>query len=239
MIYLKDIQKRVEKEKIKFYKVGLTPDVITTGNDFFNMDNFIEFLHSQKVSAVFGCECFDNVNDYLITEDIIEETLGKYFAEEMQDVIFDDIKKYNEEISEIDFSIPFAFIVACLYEGQYFFVRIKNDRNFDENSLIDPEEKLQEIVVNNQNNIYKKREAGKEITQRLKRELKEKIANDEEFLLCTNKQLRFNYIRNLVTNKLDEHFAPLKRLWISDAPRGIYQDPVDLVELIWREINQK
>ena len=239
MIYLKDIQKRIEKEKINFYKVDLTVDVLTSGNNFLNIDNFIEFVRLQKINVVFGCECFDDAESYLITEELVEETLGNYYAEEMQDIILNDIKEYNKKIREIDFNIPFAFIVACLYEGQYFFVRIKNDRDSNENCLAEPVEKLQEIVANNENDIHKKREEKNKVIECLKRELKEKIMNDNEFLLCTNKHLRFNYIRNLVTNKLDEHFAPLRRLWISDTPKGIFQDPVDFIEITWKEINQK
>lgn len=46
-----------------------------------------------------------------------------------------------------------------------------------------------------------------------------------------------NYIKDLLTNRLDEHFEPLRKLWIAETVRGIYQDPIDFVELIWREIN--
>lgn len=235
---LKDIQKRIEKEKVKLYKVGLAPDVLTNGNNLFNIDNFIEFVHSQKINVVFGCELFDDASDYLITEEVIAEELGRYAAEEMKDIIKKDIEKYNENIYKIDFKIPCSYILACLYEGKYFFTSLKINRNVDEAFLADPDEKLQEIVVNNKKNISKRRVERKNAINELKKELKDKIISDEKFLLCTNKQLRFSYIRDLLSNGLDNHFEPLRKFWLADTIRGICQEPVDFIELIWKELNR-
>ena len=235
---LKDIQKKIEKEKFKFYKVGLAPDVLANGNNLFNIDNFLEFVRLQKIDVVFGCELFDDATDYLITENVLEEELGRYVAEEIKDIIKNDIEKYNENIYKIDFTIPFSYIIACLYEGKYCFTNIRIDRNVDESFLVTPEEKIQEIVANNENNICKKRVERKSIVEELKRELKEIIVNDEKFLLCTNKQLRFRYIRELLSNRLDKHFEPLRKNWLAETTRGIYQEPVDFIELIWKELNR-
>ena len=235
---LKDIRKKIEKEKVKFYNVGLSTEVLTNGNNLFNIDNFIDFVHSQKINAVFGCELFDDAEDYLITEEIIEEELGKYAAEEMSDIIIDDIKKYNEKVCEVDFNIPFLYIVACLYEGQYFYTKMRVDRGTDESFLMEPGEKLQEIVVNNEKNIQKKRQERRKTIDELKMELREIIVNDDKFSKCTNKSLRMSYIKDLLANGLEEHFEPLRKFWIAETARGIYQEPIDLVELIWRELKE-
>ena len=200
---LKDIQKRIEKEKVKFYNVGLSTEVLTNGNNLFNIDNFIDFVHSQKINAVFGCELFDDAEDYLITEGIIEEELGKYAAEEMRNIIIDDIKKYNEKVCEVDFNIPFLYIVACLYEGQYFYTKMRVDRGINESFLVEPEEKLQEIVVNNEKNIQNKRQERRKTIDELKKELREIIVNDNKFSKCTNRSLRMSYIKDLLANGLD------------------------------------
>lgn len=234
---IKDIKKRIEKENIKMYKVGLTPEVLTNGNNLFDIDSFIEFVHLQNINAVFGCELFDDANDYLITEEVLEKELGRYVAEEMKDIIKKDIEKYNEKIYKIDFNIPCSFIIACLYEGKYFFTNMRINRKVDENFLLEPEEKLKEIVLKNENNIIKKREEKNSIIDDLKNELKEIIINDEKFLLCTNRQLRFSYIRELLSKRLDKHFEPLRKFWLSETARGICQEPINFVELIWKEIN--
>lgn len=235
---LKDIQKKIEKEKVKFYKVGLATEVITNGNELFDFDIFTDFIHSQKINAVFGCELFDYAEDYIITEELIEEKLGKYVAEEMNDIIIEDIKKYNEKVCKVDFNIPFLYIIACLYEGKYFYTKMPVDRGFDESFLIEPEEKLKEIIINNEKNIQEKRQKRRNTIEKLKKELKEIIINDNTFLKCTNRHLRVSYIRNLLANILDEHFEPLKKFWLAETARGICQEPIDFVEIIWRELNR-
>lgn len=235
---LKDIRKRIEKEKVNFYSVGLSTEVLTAGNDLFSIDNFIDFVHSQKINAVFGCEVFEDAEDYLITTEIIEAELGKYEAEEMSNIIIEDIRKYNEKVCEVDFNIPFLYIVACLYEGQYFYTKMRVDRGINESFLIAPEEKLQEIVINNEKNIQKKSQERRKTIDQLKKELKEIIVNDDKFLKCTNKALRMSYIKDLLANGLDEHFEPLKKFWIAESVKGVYQEPIDLVELIWRELKE-
>ena len=233
---LEDVQKMIKKENIKFYSVGLSSEVLINGNDLFNIENFIDFVHSQKINVVFGCELFDNAEDYLITEEIIEGQLGRYTSEEIFNIIIGDIDKYNEKVCEVNFNIPFLYIVACLYEGQYFYVKMRVDRGIDETFLVEPEKKLQEIVVNNDKNIKNIRQERREIIEQLKKELREIIVNDEKFLKCTNRNLRINYIKNLLSNELDEHFEPLRKLWVADTIRGIYQEPIELVELLWREV---
>lgn len=233
---LEDVQKMIKKENIKFYSVGLSSEVLINGNDLFNIENFIDFVHSQKINVVFGCELFDNAEDYLITEEIIEGQLGRYTSEEIFNIIIGDIDKYNEKVCEVNFNIPFLYIVACLYEGQYFYVKMRVDRGIDDTFLVEPEKKLQEIVVNNDKNIKNIRQERREIIEQLKKELREIIVNDEKFLKCTNRNLRINYIKNLLSNELDEHFEPLRKLWVADTIRGIYQEPIELVELLWRKV---
>ena len=186
---------------------------------------------------VFGSELLEDAEDYLITNEIIERKLGRYNAEEMYNIIINDIEDYNKKMREIDFSISFLYIFACLYNGKYIFVKMKVDRGIDDNFLIEHEDGLKEIVLNNEKNIQMKKQETHEIVNQLKKELREIIVNDEKFIKCTNKKLRMNYIKDLLTNRLDEHFEPLRKLWIAETVRGIYQDPIDFVELIWREIN--
>lgn len=234
-----DIKKKIEKANINFYDVNFSSDVLTSGIDMLNIDSFIKFIKSENINAVFGCKLYDVAEDYLITDEIIEHELGRYRAEEIYNIIIDDIKDYNDQVYDIDFNIPFSYIIACLYEGKYVFVRMCVYRGIDESFLVEPGDKLKEIVLNNEIKIQSKRQENKSIINQLKIELHEIIINDKNFLTCTNKKLRFNYIKDLLTNKLDEHFDPLKNLWLMDSIRGIVQDPIDFVELIWREKNNK
>lgn len=235
---LKEVQEIIKKENINFYNVGLSTEVLINGNDMFNIENFIDFVHFQKINAVFGCELFEDAEDYLITDEIIESQLGRYTSEEIFNIIIDDIDKYNKKVCEVNFDVPFLYVVACLYEGQYFYIKTGIDRGIDETFLMEPEKKIQEIVVNNEKKIQDIQQEKRVITEQLKEELKEIIVKDNKFLKCTNKTLRINYIKNLLSNDLDEHFELLKKLWLADTIKGIYQEPIDFIEILWREINK-
>lgn len=235
---LNDIKNKIEKENVKFFCVGISSDVLTNGIDLFNLNNFIDFIKSVKINVVFGCELFEAAEDYLITNEIIEFELGKYKAEEIHNIIINDIEIYNKKIEEIDFNIPFMFVIVCLYEGKYFFVKIKVDRGIDESFLKDPKEKLFEIILTKEENIQNQKQKVEKIINQLKKELKEIIISDENFLKCTNRRLRMNYIKDLLRNKLDEHFEPIKKIWVADTIKGIYQEPIDFVEILWREISK-
>lgn len=235
---LKNILKKIEKEKVKFYKIILSPQAWINGNDLYDIDNFIDFIHSQKINVVFGSELFDDAEDYLITEELIEEKLGRYLAEEMGNIIINEIEEYNKKVNEIDFNKPSIYTIACLYEGQYFYIRVGIDRGINESFLLEADKKLEEIIANNERNIQKKKQEKRKIIIQLKEELEEIILNDEEFSKCTNKLLRKNYIKELLVKKLDSHFEPLKKIWVGETLRGIHQEPIDMVEILWRKIKQ-
>ena len=45
---INDIKNRIEKENVNFYDVRLPTDVLINGIDLFSIDNFIDFVQSQK-----------------------------------------------------------------------------------------------------------------------------------------------------------------------------------------------
>ena len=155
------------------------------------------------------------------------------------DIISDDIDKHNKEILKIDFDEPSAVIVACIFEGQYCFVYLENDKLCNRKELKESEEKLYEIFEKNINRIDEKKMENKSIIEKLKVKVREKILKDEKFLLCTTKQLRKNYTRTLFKEKLGDEYKLLKDLWTTDAPVGVYTDAIDFVEMIWKEMKQK
>lgn len=236
---INDIKNKIEKENIKTFTVGISNEVLNNGIDLYNVDSFIDFMKYNKINISFISALFEEYKDHLITNEIIYNKLGKYGTEEFYDIISEDIEKYNKKVCEIDFNIPFMYIFACLYEGKYFYIKIDIDRGVDESFLMEPKDKLNEILSNNTSKLEKKQEELDKNTKDLIKELKEIILNDGDFYKCTNKHLRFVYIKDLLTNKLDDHFEPLKKLWLSDTIRGICQGPIDLVEMLWRESKNK
>ena len=48
---INDIKNRIEKENVKFYDVELPTDVLINEIDLFSIDNFIDFVQSQKINV--------------------------------------------------------------------------------------------------------------------------------------------------------------------------------------------
>ena len=235
MLDLKEIKKKIEKRKITFYEVQFSTDTLKSGIKFNDINSFIEFVDKQKIDVVFGDIYYDNPNDYIITEDMIQKNIIRYLEFDIMDIIQKDIEKHNKEVMNTDFNNPSAIVLVSIYNGQLCYVYIEDE----ENILIEAKEKLQEILDENSSNIQHRETENNKIVKKLKEELKERIVNDDKFWLCTNKHLRYVYIRDMVKNKLGKDFEPLKASWESDAPIGVYTDATDFVEMIWREKKNK
>ena len=237
MVFFEKIKKEIEKKTYKVYEVNLALDVVKNGIQFENFDKLQDFMLDQKINVIFFSKYYDNPYNYIITEETFRNS-RRYYDYNIIDIISDDIDKYNKEILKIDFDEPCAVIVACIFEGQYCFVYLENDKLCNRNELIGSEEKLYEIVEKNRNRIDEKKTENRKIIEKLKEEVREKILKDEKFLLCTTKQLRKNYTRTLFKEKLGEKYKLLKDLWTTDAPVGVYTDAIDFVEMVWKEMKQ-
>ena len=194
-------------------------------------------MYDQKINVIFLSKYYDNPYNYIITEETFRNT-RRNFDYDIIDIVADDIDNYNKEILKIDFDEPCAVIVACIFEGQYCFVYLENDKLFNRDELIQSEEKLYEIIEKNKNRIDEKKTENQKIIEELKEEVREKILKDEKFLLCTTKQLRKNYTRTLFKEKLGNKYKLIKDLWTTDSHVGVYTDAIDFVEMIWKEMKQ-
>lgn len=237
MVSFETIKKEIEKRSYKVYEVNLALEVVKNGIQFENFEKLQNFMYDQKINVIFFSKYYDNPYNYIITEDTLKNS-RRYFDYNVIDIIFDDIDNYNQEILKIDFDEPCAVIVACLFEGQYCFVYLENEKLLKKHELIEPEEKLYKIIENNKSRIDEKETKNKKVIEELKEKVREKILKDEKFLLCTTKQLRKNYARTLFKEKLGNEYKPLKDMWTTDAPVGVYTDAIDFVEMIWKEMKQ-
>lgn len=230
------IKKIFDSKKYKVYKVNIGLEIVKTGIQFANYERLQEFMDDNDITTLFLAEYYDAPDDYLISEDTLRKS-NIYINDSIFELIKNDIEKHNRNIMKINFDIASAAIIACLFEGKYCFVYLENDKEFDENILVDPQEKLIEICDNNMNSIEKRSKEDKKQMEELKKDVKEFIINDKEFLLCTNKQLRKNYTRILFKQRLDKKkYKLLMDHWVSNAPVGVYTDAIDFVEMIWNEL---
>jgi len=228
------IKNHLEMNNVELYQVEFSKKHIEDGVRFESIDVFLDFIQKQKINAVFYNEYFDNPNHYLITQELIEESFGEYSAIELIEIIENDVNKHNSEILNIDFNEPSTIIVGTFWTSNFFYVWIENEE-FKVN-IEDPIEKLEEILSDNEKNIIKKNEEKNKLLENLKQELSIIIKNDKKFMLCTNKHLRFTYIKELLSKQLSDKFELLKKHWLADTPRGVYQDAIDFVEILWKDL---
>ncbi len=234
MYFLKDIIEKCKEKNVKFFEVGIPSETLTCGVRFYEIDKFFDFLNINKINTAFGIEIYESEEDYIITEEIIEEILGRYVSEETIDCIEKDIDEYNNKISEFDFDAPSTVIVACLFEGHFFFIDLHNKLILDEDELEEPSYVLEQIVIRNEEKIREEKEKRDELIEKLKEDLKEYILKDKEFFLCTNQHLRYSYTQNLFSKKLGKKYDVLKKYWMS-SPGVVCSGAVDYVEMLWRQ----
>lgn len=237
MAFFEKIKKEIEKKSYKVYEVNLALEVVKNGIQFEKVEKLQDFMYDQKIDVIFFSKYYDNPYNYIITEETFKNS-RRYYDNNIIDIIADDIDKYNKDILKIDFNEPCAVIVFCIFQGQYCFVYLENDKLFNRDKLIESEEKLNEIIEKNENRINEQKTENKKIIEKLKEEVRQMILKDEKFLLCTTKQLRKNYTRTLFKDKLGNKYKLLKDLWTTDAPVGVYTDAIDFVEMIWKEMKQ-
>lgn len=228
---LSELKAMINEGNFNSYDVDVPLECIKSGIRFSNIDDFFKFAQSQGVEDIFCCYYYEDESDCLITEQVIEDIGLQY---DVLKIIEDDIKKFNESVKALDFCVPRSVILTFPFNGVYCVLWFE-----DENIYTDPKAALGNILEEHQESINKSREQKKKEIVLLKKELGNKIKNDSAFLKCTNGRLRHLYMQDLIKERLDSHFSPLKEYWTSAAPVGIYQDAFDFAEILWREIKEK
>jgi len=230
------IRNILKNNRIDIYQVEFSKRYIEDGVRFESLDLFIDMLQKQNIDVVFYDIYFDDINDYLITQELVEKELGVYEANNLFEILGNDFDKHNNKILKIDFSDPSAIVVGAFVNSNFFYVFIENEQLAK--SVVDPIDKLDEILVDNEEKIIKIKEEKCKLIENLKQELSTIVKNDERFLICTNQHLRSEYIKNLLQNQLNHKFGPLKELWLADTTSGIYRGAIDFIELLWKEIKK-
>lgn len=145
MMFFEKIKKEIEKKNYKVYEVNLALEVVKNGIQFENFEKLQDFMYDQKIDVMFFCKYYDNPYNYIITEETFRNS-RTYYDYNIIDIISNDIDKYNKEILKIDFDEPCAVIVACIFEGQYCFVYLENDKLFNREELIESEKNYMKLL---------------------------------------------------------------------------------------------
>lgn len=233
MYRVDDILERCNDENIKAFNVNFSVESINEYIKFEDIDEFFAFMKISGINHVYVMQVYEDMEDYLISDEVVEEVLGRYGNHEILETLSSDIDDYNNQISKLDIDYPSMIFVACAYEGQMFFVCLENEIVLGENGVCRPEDILKEMLVENEDRILEIQENRNKLIEEQKQALKEFILKDKEFYLSTNAHLRYAYAQNLF-KRVGKGFDELIEHWTT--PYGLPANGVkNLVEMLWKE----
>ncbi len=236
MINLSEIKKVIQKHNITIFDAEMPIDILPKGFKFSTLDQLMNFCDKQNINICFIDVQYTNVDDYKITKDLVDERINVKSIV-LKNRIIEKIFEYNQGILGIDDSNPTKIVIAVLYQSNYFYFYQQEDLLFEDDIILEPEEKLEEILEFFDLELEEEREKLNLILEQQINKLKEFVLNDPEFKYCSNKQLRKDYTKKLFKNKLGQEFKELKQHWSNpDIPAFIYQGAINEIELIWKEL---
>ena len=239
MTNLNEIKNVIQINQLIIFEGETPDDILSKGFKFNTLDELMSFCKIQNINSCFIETQYTKVQDYKITKDLTEKYVD-VDSLSLKHRIIDEIKLYNDELYGIDDSNPTEIIVAVLYQSNYFYYYQQEDLLVDGEIILEPEDKLQEILELFESELDDERAEHKKIIEEQIKKLEELIFNDPEFKLCTNRRLRVDYTRKLFKNRLGNDFKELKNYWTNpDIPAFVYGGAVDMVELLWRKIKNK
>lgn len=210
------------KEGLSYYETKSIAD--TTESNVIEMgllSELIAFAKENNIKSVFFRYDRENVDDYLISDENLEEAGIK--EKEVRMLLKNPIEQYNKKIIEMDFSRPVILEVFCFFQG---FVFAYTETNFwSKKEGIDyPEEKLEEIIYRNQDRINEiKQQRNARYSKKLE-DLRQHMLQDKEFHKCTNEYLRMAYAKKLIEK--DNELGPAL------LANGT---TMSFVQVVWRE----
>lgn len=216
---------------------GIYPPAIEDDNTihFIDHSQFLAFVKNEKIKSIFLFSSEITIDDYYITDDVIEESLGEYESKQLSQIVLDEIDNYNISIEQYGKEINGLkrnFYFAA-YNGFIVLAEIS-----DKILFTDPTEQLQKILVGTQDNVKKEKEQNRLVIEILKEKLKQKILEDPNFLKATNQRLRRVYIYN-VLKELGMEYELLQKHWLNKFSEGVYMGARDFIEELWKEYKER
>ena len=236
MINLDKIRQIIQDNQLMVFECEMPIDIINQGFKFNNLVSLINFCIVQNIKSCFMDIHYTNIDDYKITKELIEEKVDVNSIA-LKHRILDEVRKYNNNLLSIDDSNPTEIVIAVIYESKYFYYYEQEELLLEDEIILEPEDKLEEILELFGSELEEEKEQYNLKIEEQKEKLKEYVLNDPDFKHCTNKHLRRQYTIDLFKNKLGKEFKELKQLWSNpEILTYVYRGILDMIELIWREL---
>lgn len=234
MITYESLRDSLENENVSVFRILNLGEILNSGLLMSGLEEFCSLIKSGNIKRVYVYEHYEEASDYCINEELISKE-SRCFDKEFLELILPQINEYNTAILKMDFNYPSWVLAICFCDNNAFFINYENDRTLDSEPLIEPKEKFELICSLNEEKRKSIREKSKSIIDALYIELEDKILSDEEFKLCTNKELRRNYAYKTFA-KLDKHFAPLKKYLYNEDCYLLSSEGRNFIEVLWRKL---
>jgi hypothetical protein len=94
-------EKEISDNEIICFKRVLLPSIEDNNTiHFADYNEFIHFLKNENIKSVFLTSFPVTIDDYYITEDIVEENFGEYSSANLSSSVLKAIDKYNDYIEQ-------------------------------------------------------------------------------------------------------------------------------------------
>lgn len=232
---IETFERELKRKNISGFAVGLIPNIGDENSvGFAHYDEFIAFLKNENIKSIFYRSVSIEIDDYYITDDVIEELLGNYKAENLSQTIEKAIVEYNlsiehyeEQLHNLRHNIYFT-----VYNGFMVYIILADYVN-----IADPREQLEFILASKEAEITAERAQQDLLFEEQKAKLKQKILDDPAFYQCTNQKLRRAYIDGLIPH-LSNEYSLIKKKWTGFNTGFTFMDARNFVDLLWKEYKE-
>ena len=231
MVQEQELIKLIEHEGLNLFEVRQNPKINDDAIVMKEVNDLIKFCKINDIKNLFYNYIFLDKEEFIISDEAQEK-----IEKDIYKLIKKEIKEHNKRVETIDFTRPIILNISTIFENNLVCV-LENDYWHEEINLLDAEDTI-EYLQENYDEILEQKEAEKEEKlELLKNELKQYMLEDENFLICTNKDLRKNYAEMLMKNKkMKKYLEPFKY----SHSDGIWvQSLVMFVEVVWAEYRNR
>lgn len=234
------IEQLLKENGLKVYDVNISNYYCNNSFRFYTIESYFDFLKELNIKYVFYEKVYLNKFDYIIDDAYLKNKIESY-SMNLQNEIVNKVKEYNEEILTSNLNMIVEIKLVATQDNRNFYYGEKIEEIYlNDRKLNSKYEALSLILSDFKDEIDNENNAKKSLLQEQINKAELFVLNDREFVFCTTKVLRKNYITNLLQNRLGDEFENLKSKWLNPASRKeVYQDAIDFIELVWRKKSRR
>lgn len=231
MIQKEEFIKKIEEEGLYAFEVYQTLKIKENTIVFIEISDMIRFCKINDIKNLFYNYIYLDKDEYIIDDELQEE-----IEKDIYKLIKKEIKEHNKIVENIDFTRPVMLNIFTIFQGNL--VCILESDNWDEEiNLLNAEGMIKYLQENYEDILEQKENERQEKLEIIKEELRQYMLEDENFLICTNKDLRRNYAEMLMKNKkMKKYLEPFK---YSHSDEIWAQSLVMFIEVVWAEFRNR